>query len=121
MSHPIRDAADQAKSAAAAYKPESLQKWGRDLSHLPDAIGAFADSIDFIRRHGDENLPAHKSLIEHLTSTVKLIREAGKAAEALPSGYRSMHETDEDRLETPRGGSRVIEARADVTRAQEEI
>ena len=121
MTHPIREAAEQAKAGAASYKPESLQKWGRDLHHLPEAIRDFAASIETITHHADETLPAHKSLIEQLGSVSKLIREAANTADPLPGAYRSMHETDEARLETPRGGSLTVEARADVSRAREEI
>lgn len=127
----------------------SLQNWGRhQLPAIAPAIHSLAGRearanedakqvtqgvAKMAQMANDGTLPADKRLAaetEALAKEMKQIdneaealnarrRAAAAKAEALPGMYRSQHETDEDRLDTPRG-SRAAERRADVGTAEQD-
>ncbi len=140
---------DQPGSALHPNDDTSLQGWGRkqlpaiapalhevatkQAKDLETAKGATAAVARIAALANDGTLPADKRLAAEVDAiareSAQLDNEAealnarrralAAKAEALPGMYRSEHETDEDRLDAPRG-SRAAERRADVTAAEQD-
>lgn len=126
----------------------SLQAWGRGLGTIAPALQelntqhtkvheADGEAVAALKKIADQanngDLPASKRLAAEVESlaaeyqklhseqdTLNKRRDSLRGrAEALPGMYRHEHETDEDRLTSPRG-SRSAEKRADVTAAEKD-
>lgn len=118
---------------------QSLQRWGRNLAGLEEygeevarlyqqaeqAAETYRAAATQIRDQAETELPASpmlKAEVEAVTARAQRATNADDwkavAADAgtLPGRYRQEHETDEDRLNSPRT-SQQAEMRADVTSA----
>lgn len=125
----------------------SLQGWGRSLGtiapvydelgrkytqvHTEDATAA--EVMRKIAAQAQTDLPVAKPLaaeVESLAAEASAISNEQEAlnarrrafrdrTEALPATYRREHETDEDRVNSPRNG-RAAERRADVSAAEQD-
>ena len=84
MALPMRIAAEEGRAATAAYAPQSLQAWGRDLSQVAPSLEDVAATIEMVARHGEEELPANSGLVELLRGVATQVRAAASAAEELP-------------------------------------
>jgi hypothetical protein len=127
----------------------SLQGWGRRLPLIGETLTeivqqraktvaedqAFADGLKRIASQAEDGdlpvsapLAAEMAAIAAEAQKIAAEEEALQArraglhgrAEALPVTYRREHETDEDRLNSPRRGSRAAEKRADVSVAEQD-
>jgi hypothetical protein len=124
----------------------SLQGWGRNLKTIAPALrdmarrrqaleneeaAAFA-AIQNLATQGENDLPAGSAItseMQNLAAQVRTeqgnsgaarLRRLADQADALPGTYERDHETDEDRMHTPRK-SRQHERRADVAAAEQDI
>ncbi|MGA3524142.1 hypothetical protein [Melissospora conviva] len=125
----------------------SLQKWGRNLRHVPGVLDEFAHatrkdaaqfeamaaSMQALANQGDSDLPAAKPLVAEaaaIAADLKAIaaeraehdnrlRRIRERSEALSPRYLREHEVDEARLAGERGG-RHVEKRADVSVAEQD-
>lgn len=126
----------------------SLQHFGRhalptvapalgEINDKAKAVGgedqAAADAIGRMASHAETNIPASKSLVADLQAAAAEARAIAQAeadlvarrtklaatAAELPRRYHREHETDEDRVNNPRGG-RAAEKRADVSSAEKD-
>lgn len=125
----------------------SLQGWGRNLRHVAPALdelgkihnqahdqhSAATEAIKKIAAQAETDLPVAKPLAAEVGSIAAEMqsinaeyealnarsRKLRDRAEVLPQTYRREHETDEDRVNSPRNG-RAAEKRADVTRAEQD-
>ena len=125
----------------------SLQKWGRNLRHVPGVLDEFslatrkdaaqfeamAASMQALANQGDSDLPAAKPLVAEaaaIAADLKAIaaeraehdnrlRRIRERSEALSPRYLREHEVDEARLAGERGG-RHVEKRADVSVAEQD-
>lgn len=120
----------------------SLQRWGANLGGSEEAAreveaayraaeekaAAFRATFGKIRTQGETELPASNRLMADLDSVHSKAKDATRSDEwrsvaadcgTLPATYRREHETDQDRLDTPRR-SRQAEKRADVHSAEQD-
>lgn len=120
----------------------SLQRWGRNLSTAEQAAeevkkayaaaeaaaAQYRQVMEKINTQYQTEMPPSGRLAAELDAVVSRARRASTADEwasvaadaaTLPGSYKREHETDEDRLETPRG-SRAAEKRADVSAAEQD-
>jgi hypothetical protein len=125
----------------------SLQAWGRSLPTIAPALqevskqhtaaaaltAAAADAVTKIANQAQTDLPVSKPLAAEADALAVALRAVAAdeealaqrrnaliaRAEALPGSYAREHETDEDRLRTPRNG-RAAEKRADVQSAEQD-
>lgn len=118
---------------------QSLQRWGANLKNTEDAAGEvarlyaeaeaakerFTSTFGQMSTQGENDLPTSDRLMSevqsiHVRATGATTADAWRAVAAdagtLPTTYQREHETDEDRLYTPRK-SQAAEKRADVTTA----
>lgn len=120
----------------------SLQRWGANLKGAEDAAAevaakyqqaedaaeAFRSTWGKVANQGENELPVSnrvKADVDSITTRAKKAataaewRSVGADAATLPAAYQREHETDEDRLNAPRG-SRARERRADVSVAEQD-
>jgi hypothetical protein len=123
----------------------SLQGWGRNLktvapaldelgrmySQVHDADVSAVAAVRKLAAQAETDLPVAKPLAAEVQSVADELsaiaaeqealnnrrRKARDRSEVLPATYRREHETDEDRLNTPRNG-RAAEKRADLHAAE---
>lgn len=122
---------------------QSLQRWGRNLgaaeTHAAEVARLYAEAeaaaAEYRQKFGqittqaETDLPTNPRLKAELQDVQAQANRAASADEwrgvsntaaVLPAVYRSEHDTDEARLETPRT-SRAAERRADVSAAEQDI
>jgi hypothetical protein len=116
---------------------QSLQRWGRNLNCLEEygdevaalfrqaeqAAEKYRQVAKKIQEQASSELPVSPRLVAEVEAVTDRAERAASAddwkavaadAGVLPGLYRMEHETDEDRLDNPRG-SQQAEMRADVT------
>lgn len=121
---------------------QSLQRWGANLAGASTAADEVArkyaeaeaararyqEVLSKIAAQGESELPTSPRLLADVQSVLARASQAASAddwravsadAETLPAVFRREHETDVDRLETPRGGH-AQERRADITAATQD-
>lgn len=121
---------------------QSLQRWGANLggaSQAADEVARlfaeaeaakarFSEVFGKMATQAESELPTSPTLVADVQSVKVRADQAASSdewravaadAEALPATYRREHETDQDRLDSPRGGI-AQEKRADVTTATQD-
>lgn len=121
---------------------QSLQRFGANLTALEAAAAEvraryaqaeaaaarYTQALGRIRTQGETELPlaprvqAELDALHHRATTATTADDWGHVetdAATLPHRYRNEHETDDDRLHTPRK-SHAAEARADVSHASQD-
>lgn len=121
---------------------QSFQRWGRNLTGAEAAAAEvaaayreaearaeqFRAKFGAIKSQGETDMPASPRLRADVEDVHAQAQRAASADEwsgvsqnaaTLPTVYRQEHETDEDRLNTPRT-SRAAERRADVSTAEQD-
>jgi hypothetical protein len=111
----IRDAADALRSALASYDPGAMRQLVRDMPGLGEALEGIGDGVRKIADRAEGEWPAAAPVGEALHTMATDVRAAAGTAREVAAQLGRHHETDIERHDAPRGGSRAAEARWDVT------
>lgn len=110
----IKAAADELQSALKEYDPGAMRQLLRDMPGIGEALGGIGAGVKRIAARAEEEWPAAAPIVEALNSMGNDIKAAGDTAD-VGHQMRKHHETDIERHDAPRGGSKASEARWDVT------
>ncbi|MFY1673668.1 hypothetical protein ACN27G_27540 [Plantactinospora sp. WMMB334] len=110
----VRAAADDLAAALREYDPENMHQMFREMPHLGEALGAVAAGMRQMASRAESEWPVAPEVAEALRSVSTDIKAAAGTAEEARGTVRKENETDIERGEAPRHGSRDIEAKWDV-------
>lgn len=114
----IRAAADELAAALKDYDPENMHQMVREMPGLEEALANVSSGFRHLGSRAESEWPVAAPVAEALRSIADDIKAgAGTAGEARNT-VRNWNETDIERGEAPRHGSRHIESKWDVRDAE---
>lgn len=131
MTDPMQFADDQSLQRAGKNldgAEKAAEEVARKYAEAEEAAAAYRDAFGKMRDQFETDLPTSPRLVADVqavharagdATTADAWRGVAADAAALPGAYRREHETDIDRLDTPRT-SHAAEKRADVTTAEKD-
>lgn len=111
----------RAPAPVVADDEQSFYRWGKSLPAWAAVLTEFRRPYDKLLVQARDHQPASPVLTEKIEQLVDHLRRAEALAEELGPTFESHHSGDVGRVETPRKGSAVVEARADVTTAYRDM
>lgn len=90
--------------AAAAYEPQGMLQVGQDFVGLKEAMELVAEAMKITVENADAKFPLHPQIVEIMRNMHGLALKGAEMANELQPAFRSLHQVDLARLETPRKG-----------------
>ncbi|MFG2669123.1 hypothetical protein ACGFY6_33395 [Streptomyces sp. NPDC048387] len=97
-------AAEAVATAYGAYSPPSMLAVAAEYEGLPEGIRHAAMAIRHLALNTEQVYPAHKSVVESVSSVYTALAAAADAADEIHGTFREAHEADLARHEAPRNG-----------------
>lgn len=110
----IRAAAEELRAALSGYDPESMRQVVRELPVLGQALADVSDGLLAVANRSESEWPASEKLTTALRSMAQDVRASAGTAEEAKGISHTEHETDIERHDAPRKGSRAVESKWDV-------
>lgn len=110
----ITSAAEELAAAIKSYDPEDMHQLVREIPSLGAALNDIAGSFDHLANRAESEWPIAGPVAEAIKSIGADVRAAGGTAEEARGTVGKEHETDIERNEAPRKGSRAVEAKWNV-------
>jgi hypothetical protein len=105
---------------ASAVQDAGLIAFIENLRAAGDEAKEARDLFAELARMAEEDQPAHQSVASGLRTVAEMLGTAASVGEGITPNAKTKHRDDYERGEQPRGGSRQVEAKADVDRAVRE-
>lgn len=90
--------------AAASYHPTGMLQVGADFAGLEEALRLHAEAMKVTVENADATQPLHPNIVELMRQIHGLQLKAAELASELQPAFRSLHDVDIARLESPRKG-----------------
>ncbi|MFI5868364.1 hypothetical protein [Streptomyces sp. NPDC051546] len=97
-------AAEAVATAYGSYSPPSMLAVAAEYEGLPEGIRHAAMAIRHLALNTEQVYPAHKSVVESVSSVYTALAAAADAADEVHGTFRDAHEADLARHEEPRNG-----------------
>ena len=110
----IKSAADELQAALTSYDPGAMRQLLRDVPAIGEALAGVGAGVKAIANRAESDFPVAGPVVEALHTMASDITAAGDTAD-VGGALQGNHETDIERHDAPRGGSKATEARWDVT------
>lgn len=110
----IRSAAEELAGALKDYDEEDMHNFVKEFPQLGEAFSGISGGIKQMASRAETEWPTAAPFAEGLRSMASDVKAAAGTAEEAKGTLRRENETDIERGEAPRGGSRRIEGRWNV-------
>lgn len=107
----LEDLSGQMAAAAAAYEPDGMLAWGRDVRALEGVLSNVAQVLRALQA-GADGLPLDPAVKDSLGSVAGLQHACATAAGEIHATWRGVHAEDLARLEAPRPAEALWDVRA---------
>jgi hypothetical protein len=107
----LEDLSGQMAAAAAAYEPDGMLQWGRDMRSLENVLENIAHVLRGLE-HGADGLPLEPAVKASLSNVAGLQHACSSAAGEIHTTFRGVHADDLARLEAPRPAEAKWDVRA---------
>lgn len=110
----IKTAAEELQAALASYDPGAMRQLLRDVPAIGEALAGVGAGVKSLATRAESEFPVAGPVVDALHTMANDVTAAGNTAD-IGQAMHGSHETDIERHDAPRGGSKAAEARWDVT------